>query len=80
MAVKLIKVSGCKWLLHKEVWPTFNFFLGRKKSDGFSHFIWAVSWQNQQNDKCAQQRLRSAWASAQSDQSLHYPPEESLGP
>ena len=32
--------------------------------------IWATSWQNQQNDMCAQQRLRSAWASAQSDQSL----------
>ena len=29
---------------------------------------------------CAQQRLRSAWASAQSDQSLHCPQEESLGP
>ena len=29
---------------------------------------------------CAQRRLRSAWASAQSDQSLHYPYEESLGP
>ena len=29
---------------------------------------------------CAQQRLRSAWASAQSDQSLHCPHEESLGP
>ena len=32
--------------------------------------IWAASWQNQQNDLCTQQRLRSAWASAQSDQSL----------
>ena len=31
----------------------------------------AASWQNQQNDMCAQQSLRSAWASAQSDQSLH---------
>ena len=31
--------------------------------------IWATSWQNQQNGMCAQQRLRSAWASAQSDQS-----------
>ena len=31
--------------------------------------IWAASWQNEQND-CAQRRLRSAWASAQSDQSL----------
>ena len=29
---------------------------------------------------CAQGRLRSAWASAQSDQSLRCPYEESLGP
>ena len=29
---------------------------------------------------CAQRRLRSAWASAQSDQSLHCPHEETLGP
>ena len=29
----------------------------------------AASRQNQQNDLCAQRRLRSAWASAQSDQS-----------
>ena len=28
-----------------------------------------VGWQNQQKDMCAQRRLRSAWASAQSDQS-----------
>ena len=40
----------------------------------------AASWQNQQNGMCAQQRLRLAWASAQSDQSLHCPQEESLGP
>ena len=32
--------------------------------------FWATSWQKQQNDFCAQRRLRSAWASAQSDQSL----------
>ena len=31
--------------------------------------IWATSCQNQQNDLCTQQRLRSAWASAQSDHS-----------
>ena len=31
-------------------------------------FIWAASWQNQHTDMCAQRRLRSAWASAQSDQ------------
>ena len=29
---------------------------------------------------CAQRRLRSAWASAQSDQSLRCPHEEALGP
>ena len=29
---------------------------------------------------CAQRRLRSAWASAQSDQNLRCPHEESLGP
>ena len=31
-------------------------------------FIWAASWQNQQNGMCTQQRLRSAWANAQSAQ------------
>ena len=40
---------------------------------------WVAAWQNQQNEY-AQQRLRLAWASAQSDQSLHCPREESLGP
>ena len=30
---------------------------------------WATSRQNQQNGMCAQHRLRSAWASVQSDQS-----------
>ena len=42
--------------------------------------ISAASWQNQQNGMCAQRRLRSAWTSAQSDQSLRCPHEESLGP
>ena len=36
--------------------------------------IWAASWQNQQNGMCAQRRMRSAWASAQSDRSLHCQP------
>ena len=42
--------------------------------------IWAASWQNQQNGLCVQRRLRSAWASAQFDQSLPCPHEESLAP
>ena len=40
----------------------------------------ATSWQNVQNGMCAQRRLRSAWASAQTDQSLHCPHEETLCP
>ena len=32
------------------------------------------------NDLCAQQGLKTAWTSAQSDQSLYRPPEETLGP
>ena len=31
---------------------------------------WAATWQNKQYCMCAQRRLRSAWASSQSDQSL----------
>ena len=34
-----------------------------------SNTKWDASWQNQQNDLCAQRRLRSAWASVQSGQS-----------
>ena len=44
---------------------------------GFLRYIWAASWQNQQNGMCAQRRLRSAWASAQSDQSLCCPDAQS---
>ena len=40
--------------------------------------IWAATWQNQQNE-CAPSE-DSAWASAQSDQSLRCLHEESLGP
>ena len=40
--------------------------------------IWTATWQNQQNDLCAQRRLWSAWKSAQSDQSLHCPHEGTL--
>ena len=37
----------------------------------FDFVIWASVQQNQQNDLCVQWRLRSAWVSALSDQSLH---------
>ena len=35
----------------------------------YSVVIWACARQNKQNDLCAQPRLRSAWVSAQTDQS-----------
>ena len=41
--------------------------------------IWAAWWQNQRNGICVQRRLRSAWASGQSDQSLRCPHEGNLG-
>ena len=34
---------------------------------------WAGGWQNLQDDMCAQRKLRSAWAFAQSDQSFQCP-------
>ena len=40
----------------------------------------ATAWQNQQIYWLTQRRLSSAWASNQSDQSLRYPHEETLGP
>ena len=46
--------------------------LQRNCIQSFSHcweWIWAGAWQNQQNDHCAQRRLRSAWASIQLGQS-----------
>ena len=45
-----------------QVHSTFNNGLAKETK-------WA-SWQNQQNGMCTQQRLRSAWASAQFDQGL----------
>ena len=48
-----------RWAVIYECFPSLTFS------------VWAASWQNQQNGMCAQRRLRSAWASAQSDQSLH---------
>ena len=38
------------------------------------------SHEPQHDDLCAQRRLGSAWVSAQCDQSLGCPEEESLGP
>ena len=44
-----------------------SFFLTATLQPPILKWIWAASWQNQRNGMCAQWRLRSAWASAQSD-------------
>ena len=59
--------------------PTF-WCLQRMTLKWFQYENWDTAWQNQQTDLRAQWRLRSAWASAQSDQSQHCPSEAKLGP
>ena len=54
---KLFVLGSCIWVAYEMV----------------TNVKWAASWHNQQNCMCAQQRLRSAWASAQPDQSLRCP-------
>ena len=74
-------LSNMPWLNRTErivlVWQLY--------CDGFNlimHVLlkWATSQQNQQFKICAQGRLRSAGASAQSDQCLLCPHEQTLGP
>ena len=45
---------------------------GKKSETAVTMIQWAALWQNQQNDCVSQLRLRSAWASTQSDQCLRY--------
>ena len=68
--------SGRKQFLSAHL-KSQNVHLGRTWANNFSHsdIIWAASWQNKQSG-----RLRSAWASAQSDQSLCLHLKGSLGP
>ena len=67
--------------------PSFPFLI--KYLDRYSYFLYRklkmMSYMSRNMTKptkwvCAQRRLRSACASAQSDQSLHCPHEETLGP
>ena len=55
---------------------------GRMPKTNKTDIIIVYNWDMTKPTKCvcAQRRLRSAWASAQSDQSLRCPHEESLGP
>ena len=46
-------------------------YYSKRKFYSIPYTIYAIAWQNQQNDLRAQRSLRSAWAFAQSDQRLH---------
>ena len=53
------------------IYQRFTYYMYTVKSqyDKVKFYMWAALWQNQQNGMCAQRRLSSAWAFAQSDQS-----------
>ena len=74
-AVRMNRPWALNYLLSAQ-WRLISIFAGRiYRFVGFVMCrLWAVAWQNQQNDRGTQQRLRSAWASAQSN------PHEALGP
>ena len=58
----------CREAAHLLLYLNYNIFnLVHVVVLSFKHIIWAVAQQNQQNDFCTQQRLRSGWASTQSD-------------
>ena len=70
--------TQCFFLLTANTLIRLDGFQFRSESPGFTPYfvcpaklqhIWAASWQNQQNGLRTHWRLRSAWASAQSDQS-----------
>ena len=76
-AKALARLRGCAVLPEPSL---FAFAISTIISWAGSYNNWAASWQNQQNDLCLQRRLRLAWASAQSHQSLRWPHEETFGP
>ena len=68
--------SSLTWLQFSRLW-----LKSLTNPSGLQHAHWQMSCCMTKPTKrmCAQQRLRSAWASAQSYQSLHCPHEETLG-
>ena len=61
------------WFFTVRAWGTSRFFLQQAT-------IRAAAWENVLSDICAQRRLKSACASAHSDQSLRCPHKETLHP
>ena len=61
--------SKCTWSGNFSHFDSVNEMTSKNTDQPlYEHYIWATSWQNQQNDPCTQRRLRSARASAQSEQ------------
>ena len=58
----------CIWIL--QIYKHADVEISTEWNRLAARYIWAAARQNQQYDTCAQRRLRSAWASNQSDQSL----------
>ena len=73
-SLHICAVSPVPSLFTHSIWGATGSFRQRAKDlspiEWLIMCIWAISWQNQQYGICTQRRLRSAWASSQSDQSL----------
>ena len=81
LTLVLISTSGDQWLQsHLNILGKISY--GSELGDDISRSTYNMSRDKTKPTKwvCAQQRLRSAWASAQSDQSLRCLHEETLGP
>ena len=66
----LFSIKFYRAYVRMEDWNSFMLINMKTVWNGYSRIPnpnkWVAAWQNQQNDLCAQRRLRSAWASAQS--------------
>ena len=65
-----VKGLGC-CCSRQHIWLQIQAVVNLWANSPYNHLnvIWAAAWQNQQSGMCTQRRPRSAWASAQSDQS-----------
>ena len=78
--LKVWMLTFCNLTYYPVSWQHSQSNSGYNSGKEFFAVIWTAAWRNQEIHLCAQQRLRSAWVSAQSDQSLRYPHEETLPP
>ena len=79
--MKNIINPGCSTMTYR-VWnnPRYKWFHTHVHCYDHSQIDMSLQMIIQQNDMCVQQRFRSAWASALSDQTIRCPHKERLGP